>query len=310
MKKTTLFFTLKLLLTVALLVVVYRFVDVAMVWQQLQATNPWLLAAAWLCVATGYVLCGLRWSWISTGLSLEVSGMRKIKLYFLGMFASLFLPSTIGGDVLRGILLAKGEGREGKGGLAAASVVLDRVNGLYALILLLTLSMFWFDWPPLWWGAWLLGVGLLWGGMFAYPWVYTHALERLPRVLHRWVALPLHESLFRSAWWKSFPISLVFQMLMVQAHFFLGMAVGLEMSWFAYSVMVGMVALVAILPISLNGFGVREAGYVGFVGYFGANVDAAAAMAALWVVVLALSALPGLWVLWRMGGVASLRQEK
>ena len=109
-------------------------------------------------------------------------------------------------------------------------------------------------------------------------------------------------------WWRSLPVSLLFQMLIVQVHMFLGMAVGLEMSWAAYSIMVGLVALVATLPISLNGFGVREAGYVGFATYFGANADAATAMAALWVIVLAIAALPGAWVLWRMGGIRELRK--
>jgi len=96
----------------------------------------------------------------------------------------------------------------------------------------------------------------------------------------------------------------------VQVHLFLGMAVGLEMSWAAFCIMVGLVALVATLPISLNGFGVREAGYVGFAAYFGANTEAATAMAALWVIVLAIAALPGAWVLWQLGGLKALHRSE
>jgi len=95
---------------------------------------------------------------------------------------------------------------------------------------------------------------------------------------------------------------------MVQAHVFLGMAVGLHMSWPAFAVMVGLVGLMAFLPISLNGLGVREAGYVGFAVYFGADASAAAAMSVLWLVVLSLASLPGAVVLWRIGGLRSFRR--
>ncbi len=90
----------------------------------------------------------------------------------------------------------------------------------------------------------------------------------------------------------------------------LGHAAGLEMSWAAYGVMVGLVSIASTMPVSFNGFGIREAGYVGFATYFGGNPEAAAAMAALWVVVLAVVATPGAWVLWRLGGTSALRQKK
>jgi len=305
MSRSHLIFALKIIFTFGLLYGVLTYVDLTQVWQRILTVNPWWLVAAWLCLVVGYVLCGLRWAWIAKGLAIEVSRTRKIRLYFLGMFASLFLPSTIGGDVVRGILLAKGDGRSKMGVRAAASVILDRVNGMYALVALLTVSMLMFSWPSAWWWSWLALVAAMWVGMLFYPWLHA----RLPEKLAVLKQLPLHERGFQRMWWRSLPISLIFQMMIVQAHVFLGMAVGLDMNWAAFSIMVGLVALVATLPISLNGFGVREAGYVGFAVYFGASADAATAMAALWVIILAVAALPGAWVLWRLGGIKSLRSK-
>lgn len=310
MKREYLFFTLKLLLTTALLVAVLQYVDLAEVWGRIRDVNPLWLVASLGCLAIGYVMCGVRWAWIAEGLGIEVSRRRKVKLYFLGMFASLFLPSTIGGDVIRGVLLAKSEGRRGIGVSAGASVLLDRVNGMYALLLLLTICMLFFDWSLTWWLSWLAVVAAAWGGMLFYPLVDRYLVSRLPEKLEKLKSLPLMEPGFQKMWWRSMPISFLFQVLIVQAHFFLGMAVGLEMSWAAFSIMVGLVALVATLPISLNGFGVREAGYVSFAVYFGASGDAATAMAALWVIVLGLASLPGAWVLWRLGGISSLRRSE
>jgi len=305
MSRSHLILALKVLLTFGLLYGVVTYVDLTQVWQRISRVNPVWLLAAWLCLVAGYVLCGLRWAWIAKGLSIDVSRTRKIRLYFLGMFASLFLPSTIGGDVLRGVLLAKGDGRSHMGMRAAASVVLDRVNGMYALVALLTVSMLMFSWPVTWWWSWLAFVVAMWVGMLLYPWLHV----RLPEKLAVLKQLPLHARSFQVMWWRSLPVSLIFQIMIVQAHVFLGMAVGLEMNWAAFSIMVGLVALVATLPISLNGFGVREAGYVGFAVYFGASADAATAMAALWVIILAIAALPGAWVLWRLGGLKGLRSD-
>ncbi|PIW50761.1 MAG: TIGR00374 family protein [Zetaproteobacteria bacterium CG12_big_fil_rev_8_21_14_0_65_54_13] len=308
-KKSHLLFLLKLALTVGLLTFIFRSVDMNDVWTRIIAINPAWLFSALALVTAGYALCGLRWAWISQGLGIEVSRRRKIRLYFLGMFASLFLPSTIGGDVIRGILLAKGEGRAGMGLIAAASVILDRVNGLYALLLLLTICMAMVTVPTLWWWGWLALVSGMWITMPLLPRLTRWLPERLAQLK----ALPLRDSHFQHMWWQSMPVSFLFQMIIIQAHVLLGIAVGLEMPWAAYAVMVGLVAVVAMLPISLNGFGVREAGYVGFATYFGADPAAAAAMAALWVIVLALSSLPGLYVLWRMGGrkriEASMHQD-
>lgn len=305
MLRSHLTLALKVILTFGLLYGVLTYVDLTQVWQRILTVNPWWLIAAWLCLVVGYVLCGLRWAWIAQGLGIEVSRTRKVRLYFLGMFASLFLPSTIGGDVVRGILLAKGDGRTKMGVRAATSVILDRVNGMYALVALLTVSMLMFSWPLAWWWSWSALVVAMWLGLLLYPWLHA----RLPEKLVVLKQLPLHERAFQRMWWRSLPVSLLFQVMIVQAHVFLGIAVGLDMNWAAFSIMVGLVALVATLPISLNGFGVREAGYVGFAVYFGASADAATAMATLWVIVLAVAALPGAWVLWSLGGIKGLRSN-
>ncbi len=294
---------IKLGITVLLLAAVLAYVDLHALWQRVRSVDPWWLLWAWCCLVVGYVLCGIRWAWMAEGLGLTVSMPRKIRLYFLGMFASLFLPSTIGGDVLRGILLAKGEGRTGAGWQATASVLLDRINGLYALSLLVSLAMLAFHWPLLWWLGWFGGVAAMWIGLALYPRLH----DRIPARFASIRSLPIGDPRLNVRWWRSLPVSFVFQVLIVQAHVFLGMAVGLHMSWAAFAVMVGLVGLMAFVPISLNGLGVREAGYVGFAVYFGADASAAAAMSVLWLVVLSLASLPGAVVLWRVGGLRSLR---
>jgi len=294
----------KIGISLLLLAGLVHFIDLEAVLERLKSVNIlWVVLASFLLMV-GQVLSAIRWTWLARGLGLVVEMSRKIELYFLGMFLSLFLPSIVGGDVARGYLLARG--REGTGWAAAASIILERANGVVAISIIATICMFGLGLPAQWWIAWLGAVFVLWTGMLTYS--FWH--RRLPRWLERWQSLPIDQPVFYHAWWKSLPLSILFQALVVEIHVILGHAAGLEMSWLAYGVMVCLVALASAIPISFNGFGVREAGYVGLAAYFGGSADAAAVMAALWVIVLAIAALPGAWVLWRMGGSAMIKQKK
>jgi len=289
-------------ISVLLLAGLARYIDLGSVLERLKNVNFLWVGLACFCLMAGQVLPALRWTLLARGLGLTVDISRKIQLYFLGMFLSLFLPSIVGGDVARGYLLARG--REGAGWAAAASVVLERVNGVVAISIIATVCMFGLDLPRQWWLAWLGAVLALWAGMLTYS--FWH--RRLPQWMKRWQSLPIDQPAFYHAWWKALALSTVFQTMVIGVHIILGHAAGLHMPLPAYGVMVCLVALASAIPVSFNGFGVREAGYVGLAAYFGGSTEAAAVMAALWVVVLAVAALPGAWVLWRLGGSSAIRQ--
>lgn len=291
---------IKIGISLLLLAGLARYIDLGGVLDRLKNVNFLWVGLACLCLMAGQILSALRWTLLARGLGLTVRIFRKIELYFLGMFLSLFLPSIVGGDVARGYLLARG--REGAGWASAASVILERVNGVVAISIIATACMLGLNLPQQWWIAWLLAVAVLWIGMLTYS--FWH--RRLPRWMQRWQSLPIDQPIFYHAWWKSLVLSIIFQTVVIGVHVILGYAAGLHIPLLAYGVMVCLVALASAIPVSFNGFGIREAGYVGLAAYFGGSTEAAAVMAALWVVVLAVAALPGAWVLWRLGGTRAV----
>ncbi|GAV19443.1 hypothetical protein MMIC_P0377 [Mariprofundus micogutta] len=300
---------IKLLLSALILGYLVWALDLSAIFDLLKEADWLLVIAACLCLIIGQVFSAIRWAWLARGLGLAVKTGRKIQLYFLGMFLSLFLPSIIGGDLARGYLLAKG--REHAGWPAAASVILERLNGVVGLAMVISFCMFFLDVPSMW--VWLWNTGLVVGFivLFTAGWWWPKLQDSAWQgKLSGWKILPLTSPEFAAAWWKSLPVSLLFQALVVQSHVFLGMAVGMELSWFVYGFMVCLIALASALPLSFNGFGIREAGYVGIAVWFGASSEAAGAMAALWVFVLLIAAIPGGIVLWRMGGTKILQKQK
>jgi len=298
---------LKLLLSVLVLAYLGWALDISDIFVLLKTANWGLVMLACLCLIVGQIFSAIRWTWLARGLGLTVVLARKIRIYFLGMFLSLFLPSIIGGDVVRGWLLARD--RENAGWPAAASVILERLNGVAGLGLLVSFCMFFLNIPWQWAALWNTGIAVLFLILLSASWWWPRlAASGWSGKLSGWKTLSVTSSKFQTAWWKSLPVSMLFQILVVQAHVLLGMAVGMELSWFAYGFMVCLVALASALPLSFNGFGIREAGYVSLATWFGASAEAAGAMAALWVLVLLIAALPGGIVLWKMGGMKILKK--
>jgi len=297
----------KIACSVLLLVLLVNMLDIDMIWQQLRHADWWLVAAATLCLILAQLLSALRWAWLARGLGLTVRTGRKIQLYFLGMFLSMFLPSIIGGDVARGWLMARD--REQAGWASAASVVLERLNGVIGLIIMIDLSMLFLDVPGFWlWSGFALLAMLFLVMLSVGFWWPVLQARKLGERWSGWQSLPLADHVFANAWMRALPVSVLFQSMVVQSHLFLGQAVGLELSWAAYAFIVCLVALASALPLSFNGFGIREGGYVGLAVWFGASAEAAAGMAILWVLVLAIAAIPGGIVLWRLGGRSALKR--
>jgi hypothetical protein len=73
----------------------------------------------------------------------------------------------------------------------------------------------------------------------------------------------------------------------------LGLAIGLNVPWAVYGIAAPMVALLTLLPVSLNGMGVREAGMVMFLAPVGVPAGSAMTVAFLWFFVQTAAGLIG-----------------
>lgn len=95
---------------------------------------PVYLAAALLLVLLIMVLVAARWRLLANWLGLAVPIRLAVRAVFLGFFGSQILPSTVGADLVRGSMLVRHTADIRR---VAASVIADRLVGLFALCLLL-----------------------------------------------------------------------------------------------------------------------------------------------------------------------------
>lgn len=76
----------------------------------------------------------IRWQWLVLALGIPFGFSEMLKLGFLGQIFNYLPVGIIGGDVVKGCLLARG--KSGAGAKIAASVIMDRLIGLYVMFLI------------------------------------------------------------------------------------------------------------------------------------------------------------------------------
>src|SRR5690606_17204769 len=137
---------------------------------------------------------------------------RNLRLYWLGMFYNLFLPGAISGDAYKVILLKSWFDTPYK--KSGAAVLLDRISGMLALVVLLA----WLGgmvlsplWQPL-----LVTAGAL-GGLIALRIVVT-----------RWMKD------FRNSYFSTLAWGLAVQGMQVLSVYAIMSALGLDLSQHAY----------------------------------------------------------------------------
>ena len=210
--------------------------------------------------------------------------------YLVAGFFNLVLPGAILGDAWRVWDVRQGTGR---GSEALAIVALERLVSLVALALLALGALPFLPLAPeLGWvrgvlaggaGACLAasalglhpaGISLARGALARAPWLGPRLAGIGGRALEALAALATRPAALGAA----FAWSLVAQGLTVLAVFCLGMPLGAPVAFAWYAAIVPSVALLATLPLSIGGAGVREVLYVACFGAVGMRREAALAL--------------------------------
>jgi uncharacterized protein (TIRG00374 family) len=121
-----------LLLTLGLLGVFLRSVDVADVWGETRRANPWPLLLAVATTGATYAVRALRWQYLLAPIGPTHFGT-AFRTTVIGFAATFLLPARAG-EVIRPYLLAR---REGLNATAAfATIILERLLDLITVLLL------------------------------------------------------------------------------------------------------------------------------------------------------------------------------
>jgi uncharacterized membrane protein YbhN (UPF0104 family) len=262
--------------------------------QQLrEATRHWRVEF-WLAAVGLYVvlqmISGLRWQILTKPLGFQKSVFECVRFYFIAMFFNLFLPTSVGGDVVRAWYLDSGSGRKAN---AFVTVLVDRLSGLMVLLALACVGVIL---SPIHLESWIStgvwgGVGSIGAGLALAPWWLRWAgrFDKIRRLTEPAVNY-LHRPLLIAG---SMALSVIIQSGNVALVWLVGLAIRAPIPASYYWIMVPMVTLLTILPISLNGMGVREGGTILFLAPLGISHATALSLALLWFSVFTVVSLLG-----------------
>jgi uncharacterized membrane protein YbhN (UPF0104 family) len=245
------------------------------------------LAFGLLATLGGLVLSAWRWQRVLSVFDVDTRLPNLVSHYLAGQFVGNFLPSTIGGDVLRVSRLRASN--QAAGTSAFASVVIERLTG-WIVLPLLTLAGLTLRPSLLHLGmASRLAVGLSTATLLLLVGILAAAGSR--RVAGRFAANEgwtrfigaVHlgvDTLRRSpsAAAGILGVATVYQLSTVLAAFFATRALGLHLPLMALVAFTPVVAIAQVMPLSLNGLGIREGAFVLFLGPLGVSAGQAVAV--------------------------------
>ena len=182
-KRRLLMSVAKAAVSVALLWILFTRVDVSRLWLVARQASPsWLIAA--LALYLGMTLTSTwRWALLLKAQHLEVPFRSLTASFLVATFFNNFLPSNIGGDVVR---IADTAPVARSRTLATTVVLLDRGIGLLALVLVAAVGS---TLHPRFRDGHTIGAGLLWLG-FVVAATFAIAAVRFPHVFAK-LAHPL-----------------------------------------------------------------------------------------------------------------------
>lgn len=299
---------LRLLVTVSLLWFLASRFDFEHTTEIVSRVSPLLLAAALAAMVASVLVNAMRWQVVlaAEGPSPKLGSLTKLS--FVGLFFNQVLPTGVGGDAARawrchrlGVPL----------GAAVRSVLVDRVSGYVVVVATYVVSL-----PtllkvlpdPSAQAGILTVLAVALAGLLILP-----LMDFLPLQLMRLPGLAALADLSRSArrlifnpgrWTAMLGLSILAFGFTVLACKLVGDSLSVPLSFATWLVIVPPVSLIQLTPVSIAGWGVREAAMVVVLAGFGVPTAAALAISVLMGLALIVLGLPGglIWLAdWDIG---------
>jgi uncharacterized membrane protein YbhN (UPF0104 family) len=280
---------IKLTVSVALLAILFSRLDTSRLWEGARhASLPWLIVALAIYALN---VAASTWRWHVLLRAQDVPARRRtlFKSFLVANFFNNFLPSNIGGDVIR--IRDTAPAARSKT-LATTVILVDRGLGLMGLVLVsalgatMVMSLQGHPASPIW-PSWLWA-GFLCGAAITAPVVFApegvgRLLQPLTIVHPEWVGgriQTLTSALGRfrerpGALVSCFAGALLVQALLVLFYLSVVHALGLPVSPWDLAVIVPLSFVIQMLPVSVNGFGVREATFSFYFTRLGLPIESA-----------------------------------
>jgi len=258
-----------------------------LVLEKLKDVDIWALVIATILIFSSYLFNVLRWCYLLWSKGANVPYLKALTISLGGSFASNFLPSTIGGDGFRMIAIQPYTKSKN---LSVGSVVLDRLINMSAMSCLLPIPFGIF-------GETLVNLlRSVSGTLFGFAFVpdlrrlFDKYFPKVVNALRLWARQPKDFIMPFIAAWPS-------NLLPMTSTYLIARQLGMDVNFWQVISVQTISYFLSVLPISINGYGLREIAYTTLYASMGYNVEQASTLALVTRSITIITTLPGaLWL--------------
>jgi len=258
--------------SILLLYLSLRWVDGSVLVERLSRVESGWIALALFLMVVQVALLAARWQTIAVACGANLPFLSALQFSFIATFFNQVLPSTIGGDGARIWLLA----RKGAGWASATySVLIDRIAGIFVLALVVIACLPWtfsliHDFIPRM-VLMVIGFGTVTGALIFIMlgvW-FPNSLDQWILIRHLSAASQIMAALCNSLRVATivFTCSVMIQLLTVAAAWCCIKALAAPISFTQVLFLLPPILLIATVPVSIAGWGVRESTMIAAFAY-------------------------------------------
>ena len=294
---------LRVLISVIAFVCLIKFgkVDINTAFKYLLKVNPFYFTLAVLCYLLAIFISGVRFYSSSHAIGFQKKYLQLVQLNFVGTFFNNFLPTTFGGDALRGYYLKRGSHIPLS--RAAACIVYERYTGMITLFWAASVAFILQDLGLISKTIWKVPNQLIFFShigsivtIFLVP--FLPQINNLILGKTSWIYKKIIEPV--SVYWNDkklmrriMVLSVVLQSSVMLCHFFIAMSLNIHIPLSYYLVFYPLTTIAGFMIPSLNGLGIREGAYIYFLKKIDISSDQGLAFSICWLIILLITSIVG-----------------
>jgi uncharacterized protein (TIRG00374 family) len=271
----------------------------------LAETNLKYLTIAFIASYSVILARAYRWSCILKDVGIAVSFPRLVRMYTISYWFNTFFPGSLGGDAYKVYGLFK----EGASKLhALATVFIERLTGLMALVTIAAVSVIVFrdQLPTPWMLLCFIGIVIAALALFVFSLRFLDAMCRFCKRYIPFTGKILTDEFIellktttediknnRMMFLRAYLLGLVLQFMILASYYLVSCALGKVVPFVFFMMFFPLIEVVTMIPISINGLGVREILLVYFLKYANVGGSFAISFGVLLRILLAVFAMIG-----------------
>jgi len=294
---------IQLIISITLLFYLYTKYNISFQGAFSQITEPiYLVVSVLISIIAVQLLAVFRWQMILSGTKIKERSLELLKINLLSIFWGIFLPSTNGSAAIRIFKLEKKH--PDKPGTAGSTVVMEKLTGAIILCLLALAGSFWVTDLEniLTIRSIVLSAIIIFSALFlliSQPKIIKHPnpeKKLLSRIIN--YINELKDSFQKIAsgriLFKLIPITIFFHLITILITDLIFRAINIQINYWEHVAILPIIFLLALIPVSFSGFGIRESLYVLFYGHLGVDPEISFAVSILqYIIIMGIPAFLG-----------------